>query len=325
MLHGLLLLAAAVAAPLPCSNQHDDKECQRWAKQGECENNPAFMKGSCALACDSCGWEDRKCKDRKLPRPAKRNGQINAMFERAITFENLGPRVHSRPPRGPWVITFDNFISDEEAKSFITSTDHHFQRSLAGDQISPVRTSQQAWCQYGIAPDCVDHPLVHAVHDRVVNVTGIPKNNAEFFQVLKYQPGQFYKTHHDQNTDPDSLAGVRLATFFIYLQSPESGGETFFPSLNITIPPRSGSALLWPNVRDDDVRTADMRTEHEAIAPTAGVKMSSNLWLHQYDFRSPNMAGCEMGKRVAFNQAMEHGLVDEPEAPAEEEEAKIEL
>ena len=120
-----------------------------------------------------------------FPRPAKRNGQINAMFERAITFENLGPRVHSQPPHGPWVITFDNFISDEEAKSFITSTDHHFQRSLAGDQISPVRTSQQAWCQYGIAPDCVDHPLVHAVHDRVVNVTGIPKNNAEFFDAMK--------------------------------------------------------------------------------------------------------------------------------------------
>ena len=105
-------------------------------------------------------------------------------------------------------MTFDNFISDEEADAFITSTAHHFERSLAGDMVSPVRTSQQAWFQYGIAPDCVDHPLVNRVHERVVNVTGVPKPNAEFFQVLKYEPGQFYKVHHDQNTDPLSLAGL---------------------------------------------------------------------------------------------------------------------
>lgn len=54
-------------------------------------------------------------------------------------------------------------------------------------------------------------------------------------QVLKYEPGQFYRAHHDQNTHPDSLAGVRLFTFFIYLQAPESGGQTYFPRLNITV------------------------------------------------------------------------------------------
>lgn len=149
----------------------------------------------------------------------------------------------------------------------------------------------------------VDHPLVNRVHERVVNVTGVPKPNAEFFQVLRYEPGQFYKTHHDQNTDPDSLSGVRLFTFFIYLHTPEGGGQTFFPHPNVTIQPKKGSALLWPNVRDADVRIADMRTEHEAKPPTAGLKFSANLWLHQYDFRSPNVRGCDMGRRVAARAA----------------------
>lgn len=325
-LHALLVIAVAAALPLRCTNQAGDKECKTWANSGECEKNPGFMKSSCQLACDACGWVDTKCVERKNPRPAKKNGQISAMFERAITFEEFQPRVHSSPPKGPWVITFENFITDEEAQAFIDTTDSHFQRSLAGDMVSPVRTSKQAWCQYGIAPDCVDNHLVHRVHDRVVNVTGIPKPNAEFFQVLRYEPGQFYKTHHDQNTDPDSLAGVRLATFFIYLQTPDAGGETFFPLLNVSVAPKRGTALLWPNVQDTDVRRADMRTEHEAIAPTAGRKFSANLWLHQYDFRGPNINGCDMGKRVAHNADVEHGLAgDDDEVVADEEEAKIEL
>ena len=116
--------------------------------------------------------------------------------------------------------------------------------------------------------------------------------------MVRYEPGQFYKQHHDQNAAPDSLMGVRLYTFFLYLVSPEGGGGTRFPKLNITVEPTRGTGLLWPNVKDDDVRQADMRTDHEALPPTAGRKFSANLWLHNYDFRSPNMAGCKMDRHV---------------------------
>ena len=156
------LVAHATAAPLNpasyktnCDNRHhSDAECVTWHQTGECDKNPSFMKIHCAKTCGTCGWTDNKCADREHRRPAKRNGEIHATFERALTFTQYGPRVHSRPPEGPWIITFDNFLEQEEAESFITTTDEHFQRSLAGDMVSPVRTSQQAWCQHGIAPDC---------------------------------------------------------------------------------------------------------------------------------------------------------------------------
>jgi hypothetical protein len=304
----LLLATLCTAAPVPshtdCQNTHEDAACEQWAASGECDKNVGFMKKACAKSCRSCGWEDTTCSD-PVGTPAKgQPGDITATFERAAAFMELAPHVLSSPNTakpGPWVLRFDNFISDEEADAFISTTDHHFKRSLAGDMVSPVRTSKQAWCQYGIAPECVDHPLVNRVHERVVNITGVPKENAEFFQVLRYEPGQFYKTHHDQNTDPDSLAGVRLFTFFIYLQTPGSGGATNFPQLNITVPPTRGSAVMWPNVLDHDPRRADMRTEHQALPPTEGIKLSANLWLHQYDFRGPNVHGCDMGKRVRQN------------------------
>lgn len=251
-------------------------------------------------------------------------GALSAMFTRAAGMVELGPTIRSSPhmdPPGPWVMTFDNFVTEEEADAFLSTTDHHFSRSLAGDMVSPVRTSQQAWCQ---VDPCVNNPLVNRVHERVVNVTGVPKPNAEFFQVLRYEPGQFYKTHHDQNADPDSLMGVRLMTFFIYLHTPEGGGHTFFPQLNISVSPRKGSALLWPNVYDDDLRRADMRTNHEAQPPTKGLKYSANLWLHQYDFRGPNTHGCPMDRRSrrGHQKPIGHGA-DEHED--DDPDSKIEL
>lgn len=352
LLAGLLLVMChSQGAPLPparklktpaCSNLHADAECEDWARAGECDKNVGFMRQQCARSCDTCGFVDTTCLG--LSPPAKQNGEINAMFERAITFEELGPKVHSREP---WIVTFDHFLSDEEAAAFLSTTDHSFKRSaatfltapppthsalglsrptstppprprcssLAGDMVSPVRTSQQAWCQQGIATDCEHHPLVNRVHERVVNVTGVPKNNgelgasrspqapstalvsepppvprpcvrpAEFFQVLRYEEGQFYRTHHDQNSAADSLMGVRLFTFFMYLHSPDEGGGTHFPNVNVTIQPRKGSALVWPNVLDNDVRRADMRTNHEALPPLRGLKFSANLWVSRPGIR----------------------------------------
>jgi len=313
-----------------CRNEHTEADCNLWASKGECDANVGFMRKSCARACVSCGWVDSYCSDLvRSGRPAKRGtGTIAAMFEYAATRTELGPRVHSSPATtgGPWVVTFDNFLSEGEAEAFISSTIHHFSRSLAGDVVSPVRTSQQAWCQ--VEP-CVSDPLVNLVHERVVNLTGVPKPNAEFFQVLRYEPGQFYKVHHDQNAHYESLMGVRLFTFFIYLRSPTHGGATHFPRLNITVAPKAGSALLWPNVRDDNLQVADMRTEHEALPPLEGLKYSANLWLHQYDFRGPNTHGCDLGQRVKRAGWAAVGLPssenEEQEGLNDDGEAKIEL
>lgn len=97
--------------------------------------------------------------------------------------------------------------------------------SHSNPPFTPTHTrTQQAWCQPGLASECYTHPLIDGVHDRVVNVTGVPKEHAEFYQVLRYEEGQFYKQHHDQNAAPDSLMGVRLFTFFMYLRAPVAGG-----------------------------------------------------------------------------------------------------
>lgn len=52
-------------------------------------------------------------------------------------------------------------------------------------------------------------------------------------QILKYEVGQFYKSHHDQNSGLFTPQGARVYTFFMYLSTPEEGGGTRFTDLGL--------------------------------------------------------------------------------------------
>ena len=143
--------------------------------------------------------------------------------------------------------------------------------------LSPVRTSTQCWCDD--THGCIDHPTVQRVTERMTNITRLPVNNAgslpdgavpavvsntshiegpshtwqvnnaEYFQILKYERGQFYRVHHDQQTAHWTPQGVRVYTFFVYLSDVAAGGGTKFNDLGLTVTPKLGRGILWPSVQ----------------------------------------------------------------------------
>ena len=66
--------------------------------------------------------------------------------------------------------------------------------------------------------------------------------------------------------------GVRLLTFFLYLNDVEEGGGTNFNKLGITITPKRGRATLWPSVLNERPNDEDDRTTHQALAVKKGLK-----------------------------------------------------
>ena len=74
--------------------------------------------------------------------------------------------------------------------------------------------------------------------------------------------------------------GVRILTAFIYLNDVEAGGGTNFPELGVTVMPKRGRVLLWPNVLDEDPNEVDLRTTHQALLVEAGQKYGANAWFH---------------------------------------------
>jgi len=296
-----------------CVNKHE--LCSFWAAWGECDKNPAFMLKSCSLACLSC--ENHlilhRCPiDPDAPSALPKPGDLNNMFERLVTYDAYQPKVLSRPflvPEdegmnsdnvdykiGPWVIMFDSFLSEEECDRLINAGKKlGFHRSLEvgnlnGDgsnerKVDDARTSENAWCDEEL---CDNDPIIAAITKRIADVTNIPVTNQERLQILRYHEGQYYKSHHDYIPyHAVRQPGVRLLTFFLYLNDVEKGGSTKFDLLdNLVVTPKKGRALVWPSVDDKNPSMIDLRTEHEALPVEKGVKYGANAWIHARDFRT---------------------------------------
>lgn len=284
-----------------CSDRH--QQCKGFAEHGECKKNPGWMTINCPASCDSCDLLDHKvrCNRDRLGIPNNHvyaPGDMDNMFSEieAKYGDQYGVNVLST---SPWVVTFDNFLTDVEITELIRSVNDNWERSTdtgtqnefgeTGRILSSSRTSNNAWCRW----ECDENPHVQNIVRKIHEITHVPTVNFESFQVLRYEIGQKYNTHHDASPQQAAQAsGVRILTFFLYLSDVEEGGETAFPNLGIEVKPKKGSALLWPSVMGDDPNKIDGRTMHAAKPVIRGTKFAANTWIHSHDFSTSNLWGC---------------------------------
>ena len=274
-----------------CFDQRE--ECESWADAGECAKNSDFMMEVCKYSCAVCNVNFKaSCKrDPKEP-PAAVAGTIDETFRRALEiYPEYRPRVLHRDP---WIVEFQEFLQPHEVDVLKKVAGHNFERSLAGDGVTPVRTSSTSWCN---VQHCLKDETIQTVRERISNLTRVPWENAEHLQVLRYHPGQFYREHHDQNSPRYSAWGPRLYTFFMYLSDREDtgleGGETRFTKLNISVTPKRGSAILWPSVHSDNPWETEDKTYHEAVTVSKGEKYAANFWIHMFEFQKMLQNGCD--------------------------------
>ena len=261
--------------------------CEEWAAAGECESNPQYMGDACTLSCGLCEAKRRRCERTPLTPVVPAGGGLDALFNRLLEDREVAdahaPVVLSR---SPWVLQLEDLVSADEAGELIALCDGKWVASRTGTQVTSHRTSSLCWCD---GPSgCASKRIARRVSARLRGLIGMPENHTEFFQLLKYHPGQFYKRHHDMWTSPWCPPGVRLLTFFLYLSTEAldvDGGGTRFGELNLTVMPQLGRGVLWTNYVDDTWR-ADPRTHHEALPVDRGVKYALNVWAHQHDLQT---------------------------------------
>jgi prolyl 4-hydroxylase len=142
-------------------------------------------------------------------------------------------------------------------------------------------------------------PATVVVREKFANLTQIPDDNSEYLQLLRYEVGQFYGSHHDYiGHHKDRALGPRILTVFLYLNDVEAGGGTNFPNLGdpaaggLTVMPKQGRVLVWPSVIGANPHEKDGRTQHQALPVEAGIKYSANGWIHLRDFKTAFKQGC---------------------------------
>jgi len=143
--------------------------------------------------------------------------------------------------------------------------------------------------------------LSWAITQRAATLLEVEPSQVEPIQVLRYEPGEFYRVHHDHHgyydgngNDGDGGSGGqkgggedRPLTMLLFLSDVEGGGgELRFPKLGFDFLPKQGDAVLWSNVHRD-TGEADPDMVHEGRPPAAGQKFAANIWVRSEPITSP--------------------------------------
>lgn len=132
----------------------------------------------------------------------------------------------------------------------------------------------------------VTDPLVQRISQRMDALLGMDGSHGETLQGQRYQPGQEYKLHCDHFPQQASYwpemrrsGGQRCWTAMAYLCDVEAGGETVFPRLDVLVPPRRGTLLIWNNMRADGAPNGE--TVHAARPVERGAKYVLTRWYRE--------------------------------------------
>ncbi|GKY94173.1 hypothetical protein MPSEU_000383300 [Mayamaea pseudoterrestris] len=204
----------------------------------------------------------------------------------------------------PWILVLSNLLSDDECDALIELGDkYEFVRSL---DLGPQRfdgsfehvtsdrlTTYESWCSERLG--CRSEDVAARVHERIAGLLDVAAENSENLQVVRIQEGQFHRTHHDfQAHQTDLQCGPRILTLHIFLNDSDDGGGggVEFPFLDLTVKPKKGQALLWPNVLNSNPMLKDERLFHQLLEVGEGVQYAAKAHLHLYDFLTPHTNNC---------------------------------
>ncbi|WP_367847092.1 2OG-Fe(II) oxygenase [Rhodoferax sp. WC2427] len=189
--------------------------------------------------------------------------------------------------RIPRLVVLGGLLSDEECDALVELARPRLSRSLTvetqsgGEEVHVDRTSDGMFFQRG------ENPLIQRIESRIAHLLQWPETHGEGLQVLQYQPGAEYKPHYDyfdphEPGTPHILerGGQRVATLIIYLQSPELGGATLFPDVQLEVAPQRGNAVFFSYDRPHPCS----QSLHGGAPVLAGEKWIATKWLRQHEF-----------------------------------------
>jgi prolyl 4-hydroxylase len=191
----------------------------------------------------------------------------------------------------PCVAVLDGVLDAGECEELIALARPRLAPSTIVDPDSGKDTVSMSRSSEGMFFRLEENPLVARIDRRVSQLMGLPLENGEGLQVLRYPPGAASMPHYDflmptnaRNRASIARSGQRVATMVIYLNDLEEGGETVFPEAGFAASPRRGAAL-WFEYRNR-AGQLDPRSLHAGAAPLSGEKWIVTKWMRERAFVS---------------------------------------
>ncbi len=179
------------------------------------------------------------------------------------------------------IYTLDDFLSAAQCAALMTLIDGACNPSTLfnAEEFVGYRTSDSC----NLSPY---EPVVRHIELALAGLFGIEPKHGETLQGQRYREGQQFKRHADffyidqpYWLDEKVRGGQRTWTAMIYLDTPEAGGATAFPHLEIQVQPKPGRLLAWNNMAEDG--SPNNWTIHEGCPVEKGVKHIVTKWYRE--------------------------------------------
>ncbi len=193
----------------------------------------------------------------------------------------------------PLVEKCENFLSDDECKSFI---EFALPKLTSGRIISSNGKSEIDYAHRNASSasvlDTDDLPIKDIIFDRVSETFGIDKSRFEKLTIINYKTGEEFKLHQDYFIDIDDEeyrkstsercrpGGNRVSTLVFYLNDVAKGGETYFPWINIVTPPEKGTVIHFDYGYDE--WKLNIKSQHAGMPILEGEKWIMTIWVREY-------------------------------------------
>lgn len=179
----------------------------------------------------------------------------------------------------------EDFLTPEECQELIKLIDENNTPSTVVSYDKAVETSDFRTSSTSNLDR--NNELVIKIHNRIAKYLKLPIAKGESLQGQLYQPGQYFKAHHDYFHDGLSYnsqclaSGNRTNTFMIYLNEGMEGGETDFSLLGVKFKPKTGKAITWLNMEN---RVTVPQSLHEGCPVISGKKYIITSWWREMDY-----------------------------------------
>jgi prolyl 4-hydroxylase len=190
----------------------------------------------------------------------------------------------------PCVAVLDGVLDAAECDALRELALPRLQRSTIMDAASGTELASDARSSAGMFFRPLENELVSRIDRRLAKLMGLPVENGEGLQVLRYEAGAHSAPHFDfllpvseANRASLERSGQRVSTLVMYLNEPEAGGETVFPEAGVAVAPRKGGALYFEYC--NTAGQLDPMSLHAALPVQSGEKWVATRWMRQRAFR----------------------------------------
>jgi prolyl 4-hydroxylase len=190
----------------------------------------------------------------------------------------------------PEIVVFDAVLTPDECEQIIERSRHRLERSTTVNpetgerEVIANRSSEGIWFRNG------EDAFIAGLEQRFAALMNCDVENGEGLQVMRYGVGGEYRPHFDYFPPSQrgsavhlSHGGQRVATLILYLNDPESGGETIFPEAGISVVPRRGGAVYFRYM--NALGQLDALTLHGGAPVLSGEKWIMTKWVRESRFQ----------------------------------------